>query len=65
LESKDVDRRAFDLERVCETGFEIDHYQPILYVLESFEQLKEAMLAYAERILSEEGKLHELDGLRG
>jgi len=65
LESKDVDRRAFDLERVCETGFEIDHYQPILYVLESFEQLKEAMLEYAERILSEEGKLDELDGLRG
>jgi len=65
LESADVDRRAFDLERVCETAFEIDHYQPILYVLESFEQLKEAMLEYAERILSEEGKLDELDGLRG
>jgi phenylalanine-4-hydroxylase len=65
LESEDVERRAFDLERVCETSFEIDHYQPILYVLESFEQLKAAMLEYAERILSEEGKLEELEGLRG
>lgn len=65
LESKEVERRAFDLERVCETAFEIDHYQPILYVLESFDQLKSAMLEYAERILEEEGKLHELEGLRG
>ena len=35
------------------TGFEIDHYQPILYVLESFEQLRDAMQSYAERILNE------------
>ncbi len=48
-----VERRPFDLERVCETTFEIDHYQPILYVLESFEQLRDAMNAYAERVLDE------------
>ncbi|TVQ62266.1 MAG: phenylalanine 4-monooxygenase [Phycisphaerales bacterium] len=53
LESPDVDRRPFELERVCDTSFEIDHYQPILYVLESFEQLRDAMNTYAERILNE------------
>ncbi len=53
LESPDVDRRPFELERVCETSFEIDHYQPILYVLESFEQLRDAMVSYAEKILNE------------
>ncbi len=53
LDSKEVDRRPFELERVCETTFEIDHYQPILYVLDSFEQLRDAMVTYAERILNE------------
>jgi len=53
LESKEVDRRPFDLETVCDTAFEIDHYQPILYVLESFDQLRDAMNTYAERILNE------------
>jgi phenylalanine-4-hydroxylase len=36
---------------VCNTSFEIDHYQPILYVLESFDQLRDAMNTYAQRIL--------------
>lgn len=45
--------RPFDLERVCETEFEIDHYQPIYYVLESFEQLRDAMLRYAHRVLGD------------
>jgi phenylalanine-4-hydroxylase len=52
LKSVDVDRRPFELERVCDTAFEIDHYQPILYVLDSFEQLRDAMNEYAERVLS-------------
>ncbi len=43
--------REFDLERVCETDFEIDHYQPIYYVLESFEQLRDAMNRYAEQVI--------------
>ncbi len=51
LTSKDVERRAFDLETVCNTAFEIDHYQPILYVLESFEQLRDAMNTYAQRLI--------------
>ena len=45
--------RPFDLERICETDFEIDHFQPIYYVLESFEQLRDAMNRYAERVLGE------------
>ncbi|RMH11128.1 MAG: phenylalanine 4-monooxygenase [Planctomycetota bacterium] len=48
-----VDRRAFDLDRVINTSFEIDHYQPILYVLDSFEQLRDAMNSYAERVLDD------------
>jgi phenylalanine-4-hydroxylase len=43
--------RPFDLERICNTDFEIDHYQPIYYVLESFEQLRDAMNRYAEQVL--------------
>jgi phenylalanine-4-hydroxylase len=43
--------RPFDLDRVCETDFEIHHYQPIYYVLESFAQLRDAMNRYAEQVL--------------
>ncbi len=43
--------RPFDLERICNTDFEIHHYQPIYYVLESFEQLRDAMNKYAEQVL--------------
>jgi len=51
LQSPNVDRRPFDLERVCDTAFEIHHYQPILYVLDSFEQLADAMNRYANKLL--------------
>jgi phenylalanine-4-hydroxylase len=47
--------RPFDLERVCETDFEIDHFQPIYYVLESFEQLRDAMNDYAEQVIGDAG----------
>ncbi len=43
--------RPFDLERICETDFEIDHFQPIYYVLESFEQLRDAMNEYAHQVI--------------
>jgi phenylalanine-4-hydroxylase len=43
--------RAFDLKRICATDFEIHHYQPIYYVLESFEQLRDAMNKYAEQVI--------------
>ena len=48
---KQPERRPFDLEAVCTTDFEIDHYQPIYYVLESFEQLRDSMVKYAEQVL--------------
>ena len=51
LQSPKVDRRPFDLDRVCDTPFEIDHYQPILYVLDSFEQLADAMNRYAQKLM--------------
>jgi phenylalanine-4-hydroxylase len=41
---------------VCDTSFEIDHYQPILYVLESFEQLRDAMNRYATKLIDAAGK---------
>jgi phenylalanine-4-hydroxylase len=47
--------RPFDLDRICDTDFEIDHYQPIYYVLESFEQLRDAMNDYAEQVIGESG----------
>src|SRR6185436_5243167 len=47
--------RPFDLDRICDTDFEIDHYQPIYYVLESFEQLRDAMNRYAEQVVGETG----------
>jgi phenylalanine-4-hydroxylase len=47
--------RPFDLERVCATDFEIHHYQPIYYVLESFEQLRDAMNEYAEEVIGSAG----------
>lgn len=55
LQSPEVERRPFDLERVCATPFEIHHYQPILYVLDSFEQLADAMNRYARRLLELQG----------
>lgn len=50
LTSPEVERRDFDLDEVCDTTFEIDHYQPLLYVLDSFEQLRDAMRLYAGRV---------------
>lgn len=48
--------RPFDMRRICNTDFEIDHFQPIYYVLESFEQLRDAMNKYAEEVLSRRAK---------
>ena len=47
--------RPFDLDRICNTDFEIHHYQPIYYVLESFEQLRDAMSRYAEEVVGAAG----------
>jgi phenylalanine-4-hydroxylase len=39
IESRDVQRYPFQLEWVVNQYFEIDHYQPLLFVVDSFEQL--------------------------
>ena len=41
IESPDVQRSPLQLEWVIHQGFEIDHYQPLLFVVDSFEQLWE------------------------
>ena len=37
------ERRAFDLDAVLSQPFEIDHFQDVLYVIDSFDQLFEAV----------------------
>ena len=51
LEHSGVDRRPFNLEEICQTEFRIDQYQPILYVLDSFEELRDAMRTYAATLM--------------
>lgn len=53
LTSTEVERRRFDLEAACSTPFEIDRYQPTLFVLDSFEQLRDSMRSYAARVREE------------
>jgi phenylalanine-4-hydroxylase len=50
-----IERRPFDMDRVINTPFEIDHFQDIVYVLDSFEQLRDAMNDYANRVIEESG----------
>ena len=38
-----TEKRDFDLKAVVNTPFEIDHYQPLLYVIDSFDQLYDAV----------------------
>jgi phenylalanine-4-hydroxylase len=41
IESADVERRPLHLEEIVHQPFRIDRYQPLLFVVESFEQLYE------------------------
>ncbi|HYG76133.1 MAG TPA: phenylalanine 4-monooxygenase [Planctomycetota bacterium] len=45
--SAEVERRNFDLQAVISQPFEIDHYQPLLFVIDSFEQLYDAVETWA------------------
>lgn len=45
-----VEKLPFDAERVMAQSFEIDHYQPLLFVVEDFEQVYEAVDAQIERL---------------
>jgi phenylalanine-4-hydroxylase len=44
------DRRPFDLDAVLEQPFEIDRFQDVLFVVESFEQLFEAVAEAGRRL---------------
>jgi phenylalanine-4-hydroxylase len=44
-----VQKLDFDLDKVVGQSFEIDHYQPILFVIESFEQLTDALAQWEKR----------------
>lgn len=44
------DRRPFDLEEVITQPFEIDHFQDVLFVIDDFEQLFEAVSEMKERL---------------
>lgn len=44
------DRRPFSVKAVISQSFRIDELQPILFVVESFDQLFEAIDVIAERI---------------
>jgi phenylalanine-4-hydroxylase len=48
IESPDVQRYPFQLEWVVNQYFEIDHYQPLLFVVDSFEQLFAEVTRLAE-----------------
>tara|TARA_R110002073_G_scaffold118918_3_gene258991 strand:+ start:96558 stop:97478 length:921 start_codon:yes stop_codon:yes gene_type:complete len=48
-----IERRAFDIDRVINTPFEIDHFQDVVYVLDSFDQLRDAMNDYADRVMED------------
>ena len=43
------ERRPFDLDGVLSQSFEIDHYQNVLYVIESFDQLFDAVTEIERR----------------
>jgi len=45
--SDEVEKRDFDLHSVVNQSFEIDHFQPLLFVIDSFEQLYEAVEDWA------------------
>lgn len=47
--SKDVDIRPFDLEKVIGQDYEVWHLQPILFALDSFDQLVDEFKSFAKR----------------
>jgi phenylalanine-4-hydroxylase len=60
VESPDVERRPLRLEDVVHQSFRIDRYQPLLYIVESFEQLYE-MVGELEQWMRA-GKLDQVAG---
>jgi phenylalanine-4-hydroxylase len=58
IESPDVQRYPLQLEWAINQSFEIDHYQPLLFIVDSFDQLFE-MVGTLERWMRE-GKLNNV-----
>jgi len=58
IESPDVQRYPLQLEWVINQGAEIDHYQPLLFIVESFEQLFDRVDQLERRM--REGKLYNV-----
>lgn len=58
LESNQVQRKPAQLEFMIHQAFDIDHYQPLLFILESFEQLYD-LVGTLERWMVE-GKLDDV-----
>ncbi len=59
VDSPEVKRRPFDFEDVINREFDIDHYQPLLYIVDSFDHLFEEV----ERLQSwmRQGKLDQVN----
>ncbi|HEX3926958.1 MAG TPA: phenylalanine 4-monooxygenase [Gemmatimonadales bacterium] len=60
IESPDVQRWPFQLEWVVNQYFEIDHYQPLLFVVDSFDHLFAEVSRLAEWVKA--GKLDNVSG---
>jgi phenylalanine-4-hydroxylase len=58
IDAPEVERRTFEIEEVVNQPFEIDHYQPRLYIVDSFDHLF-ALVSELERWLLE-GKLDDV-----
>ena len=58
IESSDVERHPLRMEWVINQGAEIDHYQPLLFIVESFDHLFE-LVDRLERLLRE-GELFDV-----
>ena len=55
IDSPEVERRTFDIGEVVNQPFEIDHYQPLLFIVDSFDHLFALVSELEERMLA--GKL--------
>jgi phenylalanine-4-hydroxylase len=60
IESPEVERRPFDIAEVVNQPFEIDHYQPRLYIVDSFDHLY-ALVSELEAWI-QAGKLDDVTG---
>lgn len=44
-----VEKRPFDLEKIAEQDYDVWHMQPLLFVIDSFEQLEQGFYAWARK----------------